>query len=645
MPSIRATTSPSTYTPAAAPALRGAPRSLRVCAHAGGSERRGRPRRRSRSWIVRAAPSGQARTIGGVLVDAARSGHSRSSSSTMRPAYIALHVRRWVSVIGIASLGACGSGALTEPDASSGGADAGMGTDAAISDASCPARCEAMSTFCDVATDSCLACLAAADCASDETCRDGACVANDCERDVDCGGDSICTASGCAACVDDVVSGSGEGTVRGACFAARRPNGRDPTGDSDGCSAESVVTHLESIGFDVPSDDAGRRAIRNNPLAFITGGMCSVPFGNGGQRWGACELHDYCYSVCGSSRARCDSEFLGRLLDTCYAHYVTGSCLAACVGFATTYAGYVAINNEAAYLHNQGLGCSCCSGDTACGDGTCEVSVGETVDNCPADCHGDEPDGSDCITHNDCASNYCSLHGECTPSLCLTNGDCPSNRCNWGVCLARGLDVGATCSTDRACASGACSAGVCLECDSDDDCTAAEHCNLLGSCIPDLGNNAVCTAHGECLSGICSAGFCAECVRDSQCPAVEHCNLVGDCVADLGNNAVCTAHGECRSGICSAGFCAECIRDSQCPSSEHCNGSETASTIFRTCRPAPPTPSASRAAASASASRPPERRRRQGPGRAAPRAGAPRGRPFSATAGSWTLAVDGSWTS
>ena len=144
------------------------------------------------------------------------------------------------------------------------------------------------------------------------------------------------------------------------------------------------------------------------------------------------------------------------------------------------------------------------------------------------------------------------VHGECAPVLCVTNGDCPSDICNWGVCLARPLAEGSGCSTDAACASDACTLGSCRECDRDDQCVSSQHCNLVGDCVADLGNNAVCTSNAECLSGICSVGFCAECVQDSQCPSSEHCNLFGDCVDDLGLGSPCTSNAECRSGKCIA---------------------------------------------------------------------------------------------
>lgn len=453
-----------------------------------------------------------------------------------------------------------------------GGEGGGAGGEGGGLRLSCGAEgdCEAQGLLCYLSTETCVECLAAADCADGtQTCANGSCEQKSCISDEECpDGEPRCTLSGCAPCMGEAVT---DDDREGDCYAARGPNGDSPK-NADGCSADAFLDALEKAGYNIPSEEneEARQAIKDNPLKHVTAGVCSVPFGNAGQTQGACELHDYCYSVCGSSRARCDLEFAERLLGTCRTHYLTGPCLTACATLASIYATAVATASDQPYLHDQGIYCECCPDQTTCGDGTCDVNIGETVDNC-GDCTGDLPNGASCITGNDCASDHCSIHGECAPYLCVTNNDCPSNICNWGVCLARGLETGSNCSTNKACASGACTLGVCLECANEQGCPASEHCNLFGQCIADLGNNAVCTAHAECLSGICSVGLCAECVSDDGCGTGKHCDLFGDCKNNLGNNAVCTANRECTSNICSAGLCAQCVRDSQCVASKHCN--------------------------------------------------------------------------
>ena len=406
--------------------------------------------------------------------------------------------------------------------------------------------CETDGLLCDLAEARCVECLSTANCAGDmQSCIDGTCRERLCVEDNECPpGMPECTDIGCVPCVGEVAPDD----ERGDCFDARGPDGESPRKDKpDGCSAQQFVAALENAGYDIPTDAEARQAIADNPVKRVSEGLCTVPFGNAGDFVSACELHDYCYAVCGSTRAQCDLEFRSRLLDTCAATYGVGPCRATCDVVALIYAGAVADAPELGYVSAQGRNCQCCP-DLAT-DGTCDEDVGESVAN-SLDCKGDFPNGTSCLLDIDCDSDYCSVHGECTPSSCLANGDCPSGICNWGVCLARTLEEGSGCTTGQACTSDVCTLGVCRECGRDDQCAASKHCNLLGDCIDDLGNNAVCTANAECLSNICSAGFCAECVRDDQCVASKHCNLFGDCIDDLGPGNPCTANAECISGRC-----------------------------------------------------------------------------------------------
>jgi len=476
---------------------------------------------------------------------------------------------RWTAVFTLvaALLGGCGEDGAPNGAGFGGTAGSGgMGRDPART-CGPDAVCETEGLVCDIGRGRCVECLSSANCVDEsKVCIDGTCQERLCMEDDECPADMPeCTDTGCAPCVGVVAADGDEGD----CFAARGPDGESPRSDKpDGCSAEQFVAALESAGYDIPSDEVARQAIADDPVERVTEGLCSVPFGNAGNALSACELHDYCFAICGSSRAQCNLEFAARLLETCRGTYITAPCLTACNAVAVIYASAVATAPDDGYINAQERNCVCCPDGST--DGTCDEDIGESINN-SRDCLGNFPDGTLCLTDLDCSSGHCSVHGECAPVLCITNADCPSDICNWGVCLARPLATGSGCSTDAACESQACTLGACLECQSDNQCVASQHCNLIGSCIDDLGNNAICTANAECLSGICSAGFCAECVRDDQCPSSEHCNLVGDCIDDLGNNAVCTAHAECRSGICSAGFCAECTRDSHCPSAEHCN--------------------------------------------------------------------------
>jgi len=495
---------------------------------------------------------------------------------------------RWISVLALAGvlLGGCDDNAST---GGTGGTEVTGGTGGTGGVGGGPtltcgpdAGCETEGRVCDINRGRCVECLTAANCMDDsKTCVDGSCQERLCIEDAECPPDMPeCTEVGCAPCVGEVVTDGKEGD----CYAARGPDGESPRKDrSDGCSAEAFVAALEDAGYDIPSDPDERGAIADNPVKRVTEGLCSVPFGNDGDAMSACELHDFCYAVCGSSRAQCDLEFAARMLETCRGTYISGPCLIACDAVAVIYATAIAAASDEAYLAAQQRNCDCCPGQTT--NGVCEEDVGESIYN-SRDCKGNFPDGTNCLSDVDCDSGHCSVHGECAPLLCITNGDCPSGICNWGVCLARTLEGGSGCSTSKACTSDACTLGVCLECKRDDQCVPSQHCNLLGNCVEDLGNNAACTANGECQSNICSAFFCAECVRDDQCPASEHCNLVGDCVDDLGNNAPCTANGEWLSSARSA-----CGTANAWPAST-ATSSATVSTTSAPATPAPQTPNA-----------------------------------------------------
>ena len=395
-----------------------------------------------------------------------------------------------------ALLGGCGDGGGSE-----GG---GGGTGGAPRHACGPdALCETESLVCDINQGRCVECLTATDCMDDATtCIDGVCEERLCMEDDECpAGMPECTDTGCAPCSGVVATGGEEGD----CFAARGPDGESPRKDKpDGCSAEEFVVALEDAGYDIPTDGTPRQAIADDPVKRVTEGLCSVPFGNAGNAVSACELHDYCFAICGSSRAQCNLEFAARLLETCRGTYITGPCLTACNAMAVLYAGAVATASDESYIKAQGRNCVCCPDRST--DGTCDESVGESIYN-SRDCRGNFPNGTSCLTNNDCGSGHCSVHGECAPPICVSNIDCPLNICNWGVCLARPLAEGSGCSTSNACESDVCTLGVCRECNRDDQCVASKHCNLLGDCVDDLGVGSPCTANGECRSGRC-VGIC-----------------------------------------------------------------------------------------------------------------------------------------
>jgi hypothetical protein len=171
-------------------------------------------------------------------------------------------------------------------------------------------------------------------------------------------------------------------------------------------------------------------------LNHTTGGACSVPFGNAGEAPGACELHDHCYSVCGSSRARCDLEFADGLLETCRAHYLPGLCLDTCAVLAA--------------ICSVGF-CAECVSDSGCGDGKhCDLF---------GDCKNNLGNNAVCAASRECQSGICSA-GFCAE--CVRDSQCSSSKhCNlFGDCV-NDLPNGSLCTANGECQSGTC-VGVCV---------------------------------------------------------------------------------------------------------------------------------------------------------------------------------------
>jgi hypothetical protein len=348
--------------------------------------------------------------------------------------------------------------------------------------------------------------------------------------------------------------------TEGVCFAARGPNGTDPR-DTDGCSADTLIDVLDTLGFPLPADT---ESVKDDPLSYFTSGLCSAPFGTADvQNPVACDLHDACFQVCGEDQTQCNLEFFARLTETCLATYAVGTCRSACTLLADTYGIAVVAAGDSPYLHDQDIRCKCCPDTSACGDGTCEVSIGEGVANCPSDCPGDLVDGGSCLTSSDCASGHCSFQGVCTPLLCFNGSDCPSpGICNLGTCLARPLGNGSNCAINAACSSGVCNFGFCIG--------------------GGLAAGSLCTTDAACRSGDCTAGFCIESCGDGFCDGLEKCgdtNSGLECRQDCGlcsNGAICINNADCTSGVCNFGFCiggglaagSPCTTDAACRSGD-----------------------------------------------------------------------------
>ena len=228
------------------------------------------------------------------------------------------------------------------------------------------------------------------------------------------------------------------------------------------------------------------------------------------------------------------------------------------------------------------VGVSCVEGQCyyPCGNGVCEPSEGETIENC-SDCPpicGDgkcsmpvEHEGNcleDCM--DPCGDQFCdSAAGEhacnCSDDCgeCCGNGKCRSGEwCDTcpqdcGPCCPNGF-----CEESETCLSCQADCGQCCpngQCASDESCTSCpEDCGLCcgdGTCEAALGENCEsCAADCKpcCGNGICDEPLgesctkcpqdCGTCCGDGKCSNGEDCTL---CAKDCGS---CCGNGTCDAG-------------------------------------------------------------------------------------------------
>ncbi len=231
----------------------------------------------------------------------------------------------------------------------------------------------------------------------------------------------------------------------------------------------------------------------------------------------------------------------------------------------------------------------------ACGNGTCDGSLGENCATCPKDCACSG--GRQCINNlcqdppKNCGNNACDSGENC--QNCPGDCKCPAGQnCDAGVCKAPVQDCGngtcqtdkgencATCAADCGCPNGqACQNNACVASQScgNGTCDNGEHC---GSCPADCKcpsgqscQNNVCAASQDCGNGTCQADKgenCATCAADCGCPSGQACQ-----------NNVCVAAQDCGNGTCQADkgeHCGSCPSDCKCPSGQSCQNNACAAT-------------------------------------------------------------------
>jgi hypothetical protein len=176
----------------------------------------------------------------------------------------------------------------------------------------------------------------------------------------------------------------------------------------------------------------------------------------------------------------------------------------------------------------------------------CAASMGCNAAHDAADAN-DGPDGGACLHASDCPSPTVCVGARCVAARpCISSRTCP----------------GLVCDTTH---------GVCADCNAPTDCgtdgaQCEDHvCTSASGCVSD----------GDCDGGLhcaTTSGLCVPCNRSADCDAADFCNGMHDCVPDVcvadsvtcvgAGTATCHADGSglnapvhCATGACADGRC------------------------------------------------------------------------------------------
>jgi MYXO-CTERM domain-containing protein len=186
---------------------------------------------------------------------------------------------------------------------------------------------------------------------------------------------------------------------------------------------------------------------------------------------------------------------------------------------------------------------------TNCGDGSCNLDVGESCETCVEDCACGE--GEVCLDHA-CCQAQCEPGMECQSDGCEGTCPCPEEGdvCYDGECCTPSCE-GKECGDDGC-------GGVCGAC-------------VVGACVDGLCLDAPgCVTSDQPGCGGCPCEACV-CAMDSWC-----CNnswdslCVSECINECGG---CADLSNCGDGSCDAAVgesCSSCPEDCGCPPGEAC---------------------------------------------------------------------------
>ncbi|HRE87714.1 MAG TPA: MopE-related protein, partial [Myxococcota bacterium] len=218
------------------------------------------------------------------------------------------------------------------------------------------------------------------------------------------------------------------------------------------------------------------------------------------------------------------------------------------------------INGEQCLSGNDCQSNYCLNGVCATPNCTDNVKNGaETGVDCGGPCPGCSV-GNPCGGHPDCASGLWCINSICRAPTCtdgIKNGAETGVDCGGPTCGACGTGQG--CGQASHCVSGVCTGGICQAATCSDGVRNGSETGVdcggptCGACGTGQGcGQASHCVSGVCTGGICQAATCSDGVRNGQETAVD-CG--GPTCGPCGNGSGCGSPTHCISGVCTGGIC------------------------------------------------------------------------------------------
>jgi len=420
-------------------------------------------------------------------------------------------------------------------------------------------------------------------------------VDNDCDGQVDEGGDALCDdgnpcngvetcggASGCHAgtplsCDDDNPCTADSCDAQLGCLHVPVTNGTSCS-DGDACTQGDACLAGVCVGAPVvcTASDQCHAAGTCNPET----GVCSNPAKPDGASCSdgdACTQTDTCTGgICaGGNPVTCAAADQCHVAGTC--NPGTGLCSNpaapdgtacndgnACTRTDTCAAGACVCGNPVI----------CTSADQCHAGGTCNPETGV--------CSGPAlPDGTSCNDGNACTRTDTCESGTCAgtnPVVCTALDQChDAGTCNpeSGLCSSPAKPAGTTCSDGDACTqTDSCEGGTCTG-GNPKVCTASDQCHVAGTCDPESGtcsnpsatDGTTCSDGNPCTTGdACAAGSCVS----TPIPGCRLCETAEDCTDGTScTTDVCNAEGVCENDLQEG--CIPCTTVADCEDHNPCS--------------------------------------------------------------------------